>query len=381
MFKSFGNASAGSGGGSGTSTNSSIFARVVDVIQDSFHPEYEEKGSSNALYGLFYRELHVPTLEDGEQPLKFAYCGISEFKKIPLKNEIVRVEKLPSDERTPSDPMKTKMYWTAIVGVWNSPHHNAAPDTIQSGEGSTVDLGEHFVEKENVPPIQAFPGDVLMESRFGSTLRLGGAKYDLNEFTDDSNDGLPYVILSNGQKEPEDGVTPVVENINEDPNSLYMGSDHKFDLTQANDKRDAFDSEPDKANTYKGNQILLNGGRLFFNAKEEGIFLSAVEGIGLNGKVVGIDGEEYVALDATKVYLGTDAFKEIEPVLLGQTSIDWLDDFISQFETLCKSIATAPPAPPAYVAKQIATANSIVPVIPQLKSLLKQLLSKKVYTE
>ena len=81
-----------------------------------------------------------------------------------------------------------------------------------------------------------------------------------------------------------------------------MGSDHKFDLTQANDKRDAWDSEPDKANTYKGNQILLNGGRLFFNAKEEGIFLSAVEGIGLNGKVVGIDGEDYVALDATKVY-------------------------------------------------------------------------------
>ena len=84
---------------------------------------------------------------------------------------------------------------------------------------------------------------------------------------------------------------------------------------------------------------------------------------------------------STKVYLGTDAFKEIEPVLLGQTSIDWLDDFISQFETLCKSIATSPPAPPAFVAKQIATANSIVPVIPQLKSLLKQLLSKKVYTE
>ena len=39
MFKSFGNASAGSGGGNGTSSNSSIFARVVDVIQDSFHPE------------------------------------------------------------------------------------------------------------------------------------------------------------------------------------------------------------------------------------------------------------------------------------------------------------------------------------------------------
>ena len=79
-----------------------------------------------------------------------------------------------------------------------------------------------------------------------------------------------------------------------------MGSDHKFELTQANTKRDAWESEPDEASTYKGNQVLINGGRLFFNAKEEGIFLSAVEGIGLNGKVVGIDGEDYVGLDAKK---------------------------------------------------------------------------------
>jgi len=379
MFKSFGN-TGGSGGGGSSVQRGPQFGRVVDVVQDSFHPEYDNFGGSNALYGLFYRDILNPVKEDGETPLRFAYAGISEFKKIPLKNEIVRLEQLPSDERD-VDAGAKKTYWTAIVGVWNSPHHNAYPDTKQAGEGASVDLGEDFEEKDNVPPIQAFPGDVIMESRFGTTIRFGGSKFDSNEFTDGSNDGEPYAIISNGWKEPEDGVTPVVEDINEDPNSIYLGADHKFELTQANDKRDAWDSEPDKADAYKGNQILLNGGRLFFNAKEEGIFLSAVEGIGLNGKVVGIDGEDYVALDATKVYLGTDAFKEIEPVLLGQTSIDWLDDFISQFETLCKSIATSPPAPPAYVAKQIATASSIVPVIPQLKSLLKQLLSKKVFTE
>ena len=380
MFKSFGNSGAG-GGSAGGGKGSSIFARVVDVIQDDFHPQYMLKGGSNSLYGVFYREIDSPTREDGEMSLKFAYSGISEFKKIPLKNEIVRIEKLPSDERGPSDPNAEKMYWTAIVGVWNSPHHNAMPDQILSGEGSSVDLGDHFTEQDNIPPIQSFPGDVIMESRFGSTLRLGGSKYDSNEFTDGSNDGKPYVILSNGWKDPEDGTTPAIEDINEDPNSLYMGSDHTFKLTQANEKRDDFDSEPDKADAYKGNQILLNGGRLFFNAKEEGIFLSAVEGIGVNGKVVGIDGEDYVALDATKVYLGTDAFKEKEPVLLGQTSIDWLDDFLSQFESLVKAMATAPPAPPAYVAKMIATASSIQPIIPTLRNLLKPLLSKKVFTE
>ena len=81
------------------------------------------------------------------------------------------------------------------------------------------------------------------------------------------------------------------------------------------------------------------------------------------------------------MYLGTDAFKEKEPVLLGQTSIDWLDDFLSQFENLVKGMATAPPAPPAYVAKMIATASSIQPIIPTLRNLLQPLHSKKVFTE
>ena len=43
MFKSFGNSGAG-GGSAGGGKGSSIFARVVDVIQDDFHPEYELKG-------------------------------------------------------------------------------------------------------------------------------------------------------------------------------------------------------------------------------------------------------------------------------------------------------------------------------------------------
>ena len=377
MFK---RSSTGSGGGQSSGKASGArFGRVIDVILDAFHPEYENQGSSDALNGIFYRLLGEDRIEDEDTTFSFAACGISEFKKIPLKNEIIRLEQLPiGNSGGPSD---TKTYWTAVVGVWNSPHHNAKPDTVQNEEGSEVDLGEYFAESDKIPPIQTFPGDVIMESRWGSSLRLGGSKFDSNEFTDDSNDGLPYVILSNGWDEPENGVDPVIESIDKDPNTIAMGADHTFALTQANDKRDAFEEEPDKADTFKGNQVIINAGRLFFNAKEEGVFLSAVEGIGLNGKHVGIDGEDYIGLDAKKIYLGTDAFKEKEPVLLGQTSTDWLDDFISQFETVVKGLAPLPPAPPAAVAKLIATGNSVLPLIPALKSLLKNLHSKKTFVE
>jgi hypothetical protein len=127
--------------------------------------------------------------------------------------------------------------------------------------------------------------------------------------------------------------------------------------------------------------VIINSGRLFFNAKEEGIFLSATDGIGINSNHIGLDGKDYIGLDAKKLYLGTEAFKEKEPVLKGTTTTDWLDDFVSQFETIVKGMATMPPAPPAAVAKMIATANAVLPLIPTLKTLLKQLHSKKVYTE
>lgn len=375
VFSSLGNAI---GTAAGFTENS--YGRVVDVVIDSFHPQYEERGSL-ALNGILYRELGESTSEEEEGELKFAYAGQLEFKRIPLKNEIVRLSSHPSEDRN-DNPDAKKVYWEAIVPIWAHPNHNVFPDTIQHPEQEdNPDFGDFFEEKDYIAPLQAFPGDTIIEGRHGNSIRLGGTKFDSNIFTDSSNNSEPYTIISNGQAEPSSGDEAVVEDINEDPSSIYLGSDHTFELIQANEKRDAFTEEPEKADKFKGKQIILNSGRLYFNAKEEGAFISATEAIGLNSQFIGIDGEDYVGIDAKKIYLGTKAQKEEEPVLKGAITTDWLDDFISQFETLVKGMATAPPAPPAFVAKCIATANSILPLIPQLKNLLKQLHSKKTFTE
>lgn len=378
---SFGQSRTGgsSTGGTTRSSTEAGFGRVVDVVLDSKHPLYDEYNKSQSLNGVLYRQINSFGIEDEESNLLFAYAGNNLIKKQPLKNEIVQIISMPTEERN-SDPNAKKRYWSNIIPVWNHPHHNAFPDIKQFGEGD-VDLGEDFEETQQVAPIQCFPGDTILEGRHGNTIRLGGTKYTLNEFTDSSNNGTPYTIIRNGMKSPPNALDPTVEDINEDDASIYLGSDHKFELSQANDKRDAWENEPEKADTYKGSQVVINAGRLFFNSKEEGVFLSAVKGIGLNAKEIGIDGENYVGLDAKKVYLGTKAFDEEEPVLKGLTTTDWLDDFMSQFETIVKGMATMPPAPPAAIAKMIATANAVLPMLPTLKNLLKQLHSKKVFTE
>lgn len=369
-------ASAGSKGG----PTSLLFGRVTDVVVDAFHPLFNDKGKSQALYGVEYVEVDTTgeTSDDAEK--KFAYCGSTFFKRLPLKNEIVIITNGPSSENRDYGSSASKKYWIDILPLWNHTHHNAYPDTEQEGEGD-ADLGKHFEEQNAINNLQMFPGDVTIEGRYGNSIRLGGTKFDSNEITDSSNNGKPYTLLRNGQVETQDGVDTVVEDVNEDAASIYLLSDHVVKLEQSNVKREAFSNEPDKSDKYKGSQVIINSGRLYFNAKEEGAFISATEQIGLNAKEIGIDGIDYIGLDAKKIYLGTQAFREKEPVLKGQTSTDWLDDFISQFETIVKGMATAPPAPPAFVAKMIATSNAVLPLIPTLKQQLKLLHSKKVYTE
>lgn len=365
---------------SAPSSGGNSYGRVVEIILDSFHPKYEDYGKSQSLNGIFYRELNAPLKEDEETELRFAYCDKSNQKRIPVKGEIVYLETKPSEQRVQGQPVTTKTYWSSIISMWNHPHHNAYPDTNQSGE-STNDFGEYFTELDKIAPLQAFPGDDIWEGRNGQSIRFNGTKYDSNELTDDSNNGKPLVLISNGQKEPQNSIDPVVENIDEDPSSIYLTSDHTIPLTQANEKRDAFDEEPEKADTYKGSQVIVNGGRLYFNAKDEGAFISSKETIGLNSKIIGIDGEQYVGIDAKKIYLGTTAFKEQEPALKGQTSTDWLDDLVSLLEGLAKTLATTPPAPPTYIGALIKEGIKLQIQLPKLKSLLTQLHSKKVYID
>lgn len=356
------------------------FGRVTDVVVDAFHPLFDEKGKSQALYGVEYVEADTASDQSDDAVKKFAYCGTTFLKRLPLKNEIVLIITGPSSDYRDFGATSNKVYWIDILPLWNHTHHNAYPDTQQDGEG-TADLGKDFEEQAAVNNLQMFPGDVLIESRHGSSIRLGGTKFESNEISDGSNNGKPFTILRNGQVETKDGLDTVLEDINEDPSSIYLTSDHTIELDIANTRRKALESEPKDADQFKGNQVIINSGRLIFNAKDESLLISAKEQIGINAAEVGIDADKYVGLDAKRIYLGEMGFKEDEPVLLGQTTIDWLDDHLSQFESLVKTLATLPPAPPAAVAKIIASSASIFPTLKVLRQKLKLNLSRKVYTE
>lgn len=358
------------------------YGRVVDIILDSFHPEYSNRGNSQSINGIFYKPLSTPGSESEDAPLQFAFQGVSNIKQVPLKGEIVEIKYQPSETRNET-PNSTKTYWTKVIPLWNHPHHNAYPDVIQfEDQQANVDLGDDFIELSNINPLQPFPGDLLIEGRYGQSIRFSGTKFESNTWTDSSNNGKPITIIRNGQVETDNGTDNILEDINEDASSIYLTSNHSIELQQSNEKRDSWNEAPEKADKYKGKQIILNSGRLYFNSRDESILLSSKEAFGVNAKSAHIDADDYIGLDAKKIYLGQAARRlEDEPVLLGQRTVDLLEKFLNQFGSIIDTMVNMPPSPPAAVLQLKTKAIAIKPVVTTLKNQLKRLPSKKVFTE
>jgi len=381
--------------GGGTASQSrnggktTYYGRVVDVILDESHPQYTSRGGGISINGVFYKPLTSTASEQSPTDLPFAYQQQAQIKTVPLIGEIVQVESLP----VPSDTDfigKSRKYYTKILNIWNNANNNFYPDT-----NANLDIdfsqGSRFVELGTVNPIGSSPGDLQIEGRQGQSLRFTGGKSLSNPWVDSSNLGKPIIILSNGQKETEDGFTTIGEDVNEDSSSIYLVSDHKIPLKQASEKRKAWDEAPTKADQFKGNQVIINGGRLYLNAKEHDLQLSSVKSIGLNTEgSINIDGSSYLCLDAPIIYLGekarTSSDSNREAVLLGNQTEAFLQNVLTLLEGMAKDMASAKTIKGHPIPLLNKRGKQAQPVIRQLKNLINpngpsQLKSKKVFTE
>ena len=373
--------SARSKGGSGSPSPSpaTSYGRVVHVVLTT---EDKYCNSPSMVNGVYYRDISKGIDESDISSLPFAFAGNSSIKTMPLIGEIVELQNLPGSSTLGAVSATTK-YWTKTANIWNHPHHNAAPDTFQQNWKGSL-LGD-FVEQKTINPILSNQGDVIIEGRLSQTVRLGGAKGPAGTVVDTSETQSPIILISNGQVKTTNGSELIQEDINEDYNSIYLVSNHKVGLKASNEKRDAYNEVPIALDQYKGNQVVVNGGRLVFNAKDEHILLAAKQSIGLSGNTLNLDGKDYICMDAAKLYLGKAARTATpsvqQPVVLGKQLENWLGALLDALD----SVATAMQTSSAVGAGPVTQLNAAGPVlkstVASLKAQYKIFQSKKVFTE
>jgi len=183
-------------------------ARVKDIILDTSHEEAEKYGGENAIGVIKYEVVGRNYNYDDTKQLPAAFPLNNTVRVFPLLNEIVLIQSAPTKEikEEESKRIAQKQYYTQIVGLWNAPNHNASP----SKDDDNLDLGENVEELKDINPMQPFPGDILVEGRQGQSIRMSGYKSDKGILTDDSNNGLPLTIFSNGQEDVGDGLQHII---------------------------------------------------------------------------------------------------------------------------------------------------------------------------
>ena len=318
--------------------------RVVDVILNSEHKYYDQYGGPDSIGVVLYIDLAdgVDTSDTGDT----VYSGIAyplnkDINTLPVKNEIILIQTGPGTNLGQASSYSRKYYQTAY-NLWNHPHHSAFPtDIYQEG----VNIGEAFDINDKLAPLQPFPGDTIISGRLGQTIRMSGTEIEENKLTDDSNKDKPFIVISNGQKETQNGFSHIVEDINEDPSSIYFTSDHSVPLFLANNKRSSYDKSPDTPSKFQGSQLLLNSDRLVLNARSNEVLISGQESIGINSKTINIDGEDYMCIDADKIYIGSRARtadgNAKQPVMLGHQVETYLQDVIDVLEGMAKAMMKA----------------------------------------
>ena len=352
-------------------SNIFIPVRVLGIVLDENHPLFSYLGGWNALGTIQYETISQPIIgvfNEGNKDIPRALPATPNLKNYPLINEIVYIVSLPNTE-IGNNNNSSVSYYLNLTSLWNHPHHNAYPsianepsppqqkDYLQTIAGSVVTtvndptqifLGKTFIERSNIHPLLPFEGDVIHEGRWGNSIRLGSTVSGTpNTWSSTGINGDPITIIRNGQSEqtPE-GWIPITENINSDDSSIYLTSTQNIPLNVSSVSYVSYPDgqQPTSPENYAGKQIILDSGRLVFNAYEDHLLLSSAKSINLNSQEsVNIDTKKFIT-QADQIFLGKEDLAT-EPLLLGDTTVDLLRNLISALKNLSDTLKTAQTAP------------------------------------
>lgn len=379
-----------------------IPARVTDIVLDETHPKFIEYGRWNGVGTINFEQVNTPEAKDVAKPIAKPF--FPQFKSFPLVNEIVLLFSLPDSNMGVQDTSKIYYYLNAI-SIWNHPHHNAYPNIFdgvedeeqkqdyQAIEGGSVrrvedesteinlqgdnPTGGTFIERTNIHPILPFVGDNIFEGRFGNSIRLGSTTKSKglykNNWSESGEEGNPITILRNGQPtdSSDEGWVPIVDNINNDLSSIYLTSNQLIPIKASSTNYTGISDEnvPEFPNQYKGNQVILNSGRVLLNSTTDSILLSSKKVISLSAKSdIGIATSGSIAIESGELKLGGSNAEQ--PAVLGDIFLDRLSGVMAGLSAVVTSLSQEPSLvlTPAPATALIETLNQFQAAIDDFKS-------------
>jgi hypothetical protein len=310
------------------------------------------------------------------------------IKNYPLVNEIVLILPLANVEFV-RDFDDLTFYYVSPLNLWNSNQSNPLPYPKEQTKSNTQEKSYQEVEivgnpnkpspvdstpfkpgtyfnEDNIPnPTYPYEGDYILDGRFGNSLRFGntvptGSSNVTNNWSTVGKTGDPITILTNRKHTSSPSFNFITENINLDGSSAYFTSTQQIPIeVSSQNSYLSYTTPPTYPNTYSGEQIILNSGRLLFNSTQDHILLSSQKSINLNSQEsVNVDARTEMVIQTPELYLGGK--ETSQPIVLGNDLVKLLNKVLEDLESLTgvltRQQVTAvgtPLAPTSLVAKAI----------------------------
>ena len=178
-----------------------------------------------------------------------------------------------------------------------------------------------------------------MAREYGFTEKEKGTYYLPNRVyssfgRDNDDDFIALYIYDENDENLLDTIFLETEDINLDGSSAYFTSTQQIpiELSSQNSYL-SYTTPPTTPNTYTGEQIILNSGRLVFNSTQDHILLSSAKSINLNTvESVNIDAATQTVIQTPELYLG--GIETAQPVVLGNDLVDLLSKVLTDLEYL-----------------------------------------------
>lgn len=343
--------------------------------------QFERAGGFNSIGAIFFKDFSSFNNNDVINDKFLDGCQIAKPYSvnlpIPLIGEVVNIKYSPSPASVLSKNAE-QSYYTDIINIFGNIQHNSV---------SKHSLGDTFIEKSDVRNLIPFEGDVIFQGRKGNGLRFGSTTKNLpnvNEWSKVGEDGDPITILVNGYITSDtSSLQPNIEEINKELSSVYLTSTQLIPLTP--DRNDILNplTKPLHPNKYFSSQILMNSDRVVINSKKDEIMLFAKSNIELNtNNIINFNANDRIHLNSPVILLGTkDNKAPTEPLLLGNTTKELLNELISAIQELGNNLSSVITTPQGSPLTQVNLAGKdIVSKLNTIQSKLKNITSNSNFT-
>jgi hypothetical protein len=310
--------------------NQAFYARVVRVITSELDAGYNENGGLKSINGIYCSSIESTTgqSDQGEPSTFFAYQSNLNFLHVPIVGEIVKVETIPSVDFSTLTLPKV-FYYTAVVNFWNHPKDSLYYDLYKPVKQ------DQFHQGFNINPISSSEGDSMFQGRYGQLIK----------YSTDIVNRSPRIYISSGRLYQDPAYKVVGEDVNKDYNSIELITNGLSGIKSSNlfKKSHRKDQTPKSTDTYTGEQIVANSGRIVFNSKDDSVLISSKKSVATTASTINQEATKEVCLEAPKIFLGADSMntKTPEPVVLGNKLEGLLIEIIDQLIGISESLATA----------------------------------------